>query len=244
VAAERQSAEVEVLSRLAEFGTPSVANALEVLGQAPTIGFSDPSVGLLSASRPFIGRALTATMVSASPREPAESVVATESYWRYVSRHDGPSIVVVQDLDPQPTGAMFGEVQGRLHRALGVAGIVTNGGVRDLGELTAIDFPVIAGRACVSHAYARFRATDVPVTVGGLDIRPGDLLHADRHGVQRIPPEIDLEELAHVAGEIEARESELFAAADSATSLDAFLATWAHVRARWPSSDVRSNDAI
>jgi 4-hydroxy-4-methyl-2-oxoglutarate aldolase len=235
---------MDALSRLATFGTPSISNALESLGQDPTVGFTDASLRLLTGAAPFVGRAVTATMVSAAPRALEEATIATETYWRYVSSHAGPLIVVVQDLDPTPIGAMFGEVQGRLHRSFGVTGIVTNGAARDLGELTTVGLPVIGSRSCVSHAHARFREIDVPVIVGGLEIRPGDLLHADRHGVQVIPAEIGLEVLAHVAGEIESLESELFAAADSGNGLDAFLSTWTEVRGRWPSPDVRADGAI
>jgi regulator of RNase E activity RraA len=235
---------MDVIGRLADFGTPSIANALEAMGESPMAGFTDATVGLLTGDRPFVGRAATATMTSVAPRRPDEQGVATEVYWRYVSDQGGPTIVVVEDLDDEPVGAMFGEVQGRLHQALGVAGIVTNGAVRDLGELGAIGLPVIAGRACVSHAHAWFHAIDVPVTVGGLAIRPGDLLHADRHGVQLIPAAIDLEELARVAAEIESLESELFAATRDGATLDSFLTTWTVVRSRWPSIGAGPDDAI
>lgn len=223
-----------VLDALAAFGTPTIANALEILGVPPTEGFTDGRLLRLSGTKPFVGWARTATMVSAAPRRDDEPFAATEAYWRYVADGPQPAVVVVQDLDPAPVGAMYGEVQGRLHRALGVAGIVTSGAVRDLPELAAIDLPTLGTRQCVSHAYARFRELDVAVTVAGLAIRPGDLLHGDGHGVQRIPPSIDLADLATTAAELEARERELFAAADAGGGIEAFLATWADVRARWP----------
>lgn len=232
------------IARLAAFGTPSIANALEAMGESPMAGFTDTTVGLLAGGRPFVGRAATATMTSVAPRRPDESGVATEVYWRYISDQGSPTIVVVEDLDAAPVGAMFGEVQGRLHQAMGVVGIITNGAVRDLGELNAIDLPVIAGRACVSHAHAWFHAVDVPVTVGGLAIHPGDLLHADRHGAQRIPATTDLEVLARVAAEIESLESELFAATGDGADLTSFLTTWTDVRSRWPATGVGTDDAI
>jgi 4-hydroxy-4-methyl-2-oxoglutarate aldolase len=225
------------LDALATFGTPTIANALEILGMVPTEGFTDGSLQRMVGSRPFVGWALTATMVSAEPRGDDEAFVATEAYWAYVAGGRPPSVVVVQDLDPHPLGAMYGEVQGRLHRALDVAGIITSGAVRDIPELAAIGLPVIGHHQCVSHAYARFRDLDVEVTVGGLRIRPGDLLHADGHGVQRIPDSIDLGLLARTARDVEAREAELFAAADSRQGIGAFLTTWSDVRSRWPTGE-------
>jgi regulator of RNase E activity RraA len=153
-------------------------------------------------------------------------------------------VVVVQDLDPEPSGAMFGEVQGRVHRAIGAVGLVTNGAVRDVTELTAIGFPVLGGAIRVSHGYPHFVEVDVPVTVAGLEVRPGDLLHGDRHGVQLIPADVDLEELGRVARELDALEVRLFAGADAATDLPSFLATWDVVMADWPTVQAGRRGAV
>ena len=225
----------DLITRLADFGSPTISNALEILGEDPDDGFTDGTLRMLTAEGAvFVGRALTATMVSAGPRPSPDVGVATEDYWRYLASRPGPNIVVVQDLDPTPLGSMYGEVQARLHRSLDVVGIVTNGAVRDLTELTRIGFPSIGSKPAVSHAHARFVEIDVPVIVGGVEVSPGDLVHADRHGVQSIPAHIDLAELVRVAAEIEAREAELFAAADRRAGIDGFLSTWADVHGRWP----------
>ena len=217
--------------------TPTIANALECLGLDPAAGFSDASLRLLTDGLPaFVGRAVTAKIVTAKQLSSDESPrVATETYWSYVAAHPGPTVVVAEDLDPDPVGAMWGEVQGRLHRSLGVVGIVTNGAVRDIDELKRVPLPVVASRTCVSHAYARFVEIDVPVVVGGLQVRPGDLLHADRHGVQLVPADVSLPELADTARQIELLEGELFAAADhNSGDLEEFLETWRSVQSRWP----------
>jgi 4-hydroxy-4-methyl-2-oxoglutarate aldolase len=236
------------MQRLAAFATPTIANALEVLGEDPALGFTDATIRPLSAEGSiFVGRALTATVVTATPRKAGEACIETEAYWRYVgSRLAGPTVVVVEDLDAEPVGAMWGEVQARLHRALGVTGVVTNGAVRDLNELTMLGFPTLGSRVSVSHAHGRYREIDVPVVVGGVEVRPGDLVHADRHGLQLIPHYIDREALIRVATEMEARERELFDAADRADGIDSFLSTWANVRARWPTAEgvASTSDAI
>jgi len=194
---------------LAAFATPTIANALEILGEDPAVGFTDATLRPLSAEGAiFAGRAATATLVTATPAAAGEPRVATEDYWRYVASRPGPTVVVVQDLDPEPAGAMWGEVQARVHRAIGAVGIVTNGAVRDLNELTRLGFPTLGSRACVSHAHARFREVDVPVVVGGITVRPGDFVHADRHGLQLVPSSVDLDELARVCAEIESLEQE------------------------------------
>jgi len=66
-----------------------------------------------------------------------------------------------------------------------------DGVMRDLGDLPA-GFPVIAGSVGPSHAFVHARALGTPVTVFGLRVAPGDLVHADRHGAVVIPPEVVL----------------------------------------------------
>ncbi len=240
--------DADVIERLVAFATPTISNALEILGEDPTVGFTDGSIRPLSAvGAIFAGRAVTATVLTAARAAAGEPRVSTEDYWRYVASRPGPTVAVVQDLDPEPVGSMWGEVQGRVHRGLEVAGVVTNGAVRDLTELTAMDFPILGSRAAVSHGHARYREVGVPVTVGGVEIREGDLVHVDRHGLQLIPGHIDLDELVRVATEIEERERELFAAADRADGIESFLSAWDEVRKRWPTGDggtARTREAI
>jgi regulator of RNase E activity RraA len=54
-------------------------------------------------------------------------------------------------------------------------------------------FHFFASGPSVSHAYVRVETIGEPVVIGGLEIAPGDLLHADQHGVLKIPPELAAE---------------------------------------------------
>jgi regulator of RNase E activity RraA len=98
---------------------------------------------------------------------------------------------VIRDLDDPPgVGAFWGEVQSTIHHALGCVGTVTNGAVRDLDEVRALGFHFFAGSVVVSRAYVHLVEVGTPVDVDGLPVRPGDLLHADRHGVLAIPHDV------------------------------------------------------
>ena len=102
-----------------------------------------------------------------------------------------PRIVVVEDLDdPGGVGSFWGEVNANVFRALGCVGVVTNGGVRDLQEMEALGFQAFSSTICVSHAYVRVVEVAQAVIVGGLEVRPGDLLHGDRHGIVNVPVSI------------------------------------------------------
>jgi len=77
--------------------------------------------------------------------------------------------------------------------ALGCVGVITNGAARELPGIEASGFQVFAGRLAISRAYIHVVEYGGPVEVGGLTIRPGDLIHGDRHGILTVPPELALE---------------------------------------------------
>ncbi|MCZ6707873.1 MAG: RraA family protein, partial [Chloroflexi bacterium] len=110
-----------------------------------------------------------------------------------------------QDLDQPPIGSFWGEVNGNIHHALGAVGLITDGGVRDLDEVRELGFQFLAKELLVSHAYVHLVEIGEPVTVGGVTIHPGDLLHADQHGALKIPHEI-APEVAEAAQRVEDRE--------------------------------------
>jgi regulator of RNase E activity RraA len=74
-------------------------------------------------------------------------------------------------------------------------------------ELEEMGLSVHALGPCVSHGYIRVTAVGVPVTVGGLRVEPGDLLHADKHGVLSIPRE-GAPKLPAIAEQIRIEETE------------------------------------
>jgi regulator of RNase E activity RraA len=125
--------------------------------------------------------------------------------WEHILSVPEPRVIVIEDLDEEPIGSFWGEVQANIHRALGCAGAVTNGGVRDLDEVRALGFQLFAGSVMVSHAYVHVVEVGGPVTVGGLTVRPGQIVHGDQHGVAAIPREI-AREVPEGARRVEERE--------------------------------------
>ena len=94
---------------------------------------------------------------------------------------------VVQDLSSVPGGAYWGEVNANIHLALGSQGVVTNGTVRDIDEVRGTGFHFFASGLSVSHGFAHLEDFNRPVVVFGMTVKPGDLIHADRHGAVIIP---------------------------------------------------------
>jgi len=94
------------------------------------------------------------------------------------------------------------------YQRFGAAGLVTSGAGRDLEQVRRLRFPVFTSGAICSHGWSHFVSLMAPVRVGGLAVRPGDLLHADANGVTNIPHDI-APEVADVAAEFVAAEAGL-----------------------------------
>jgi len=175
------------LDALAAFDTPTICNALERLDPKTQAGgyTTEPFLCGFPAQKPIVGYARTATIRSAHPLgiPAAEQRALQNDYYRSIDAGPRPSIVVIQDADGAQAGAgaFWGEVQSAIHVGLGAIGLITNGSVRDMDQW-APGFQFLAARVAPSHAYAKPVAFGTEVMVFGLRVRPGDLIHADRHG--------------------------------------------------------------
>lgn len=190
-----------------------VASAIETFGvRLRNTGFANSSIRCIFEDRPpTVGYAATARVRSAEPPMEGHSYYEHTEWWDQILRIPAPRIVVVEDLDKPPgTGAFVGEVHANILMALGCVALVTNGTVRDLPFVQPMGFQMFASNVAVSHGYAHVFDFGGTVSVGGLSVRPGDLIHGDRHGVQTIPLEI-VDRVPDMAHEILKRRQQLIA---------------------------------
>jgi 4-hydroxy-4-methyl-2-oxoglutarate aldolase len=197
------------LQRLLDSSTPTLSNAIEVFDVRPrSEGYMNATIRCLKPlSKPMVGYAATGRLRSAAPPGPG-GAASRDEFWEWLLRIPQPRVVVLQDVDEPPAvGSFWGEIMATIHMALGCVGTVTNGGVRDLDEVQALGFHYFAAQVLVSHAYVHLVDFGTPVEVGGLTVRPGELIHADQHGVLLVPGEV-APHLAKVAQAYEEVEQE------------------------------------
>jgi regulator of RNase E activity RraA len=183
-----------LLTLLQQVDTPTVCNAIEV-AQGKR-GFDAFTRGTMQASDPqapaIVGYARTAKISAQRPSDDPVDVVKArrKAYYQHMSNGKQPSIAVVEDVDfPACVGAFWGEINTTVHKGFGVKGALTNGVMRDLGDLPA-GFPVIAGSIGPSHVFVHVTEIGEPVNIFGLTVKDGDLVHADRHGALVIPGDV------------------------------------------------------
>lgn len=182
------------LAALRALDTPTVCNALELV--APDRRGSGYTVKPFFCPRPqlepIVGYARTGKMRSmqASTHTAEENTAVRLDYYDHIGSGEGPTITVIEDLDAIPGyGAWWGEVNTNLHKGLGSLGVITNGSVRDLDD-AAEGFQMLAGMPGPSHAWVRMVDFAVSVTVHGMTVEPGDLIHADQHGAVVVPVDV------------------------------------------------------
>ena len=203
---DRQAAALE---RLRRYRTPIVYDAIERFNVRPkNDGYTDGSIRcILPALGAFVCYAWTGKIVGELPVAPGETEIAWRDVWRHAGEARQPSFAVVQDLDQPPgRGCAWGDVSATIFMKLGCVAALTNGSVRDVPDIADIGFGLFAAGPTVGHANVRFVEVGTPVKLGGLVIRPGDLIHADEHGAMIVPAEIDLEELLRIIENVLAAE--------------------------------------
>ena len=198
------------LDKLAQYDTPTICNLIELFEIRPqNEGYMDHRIhSCFPEMPPMVGFAATAAFRSAAPPDGNAVYGSLHQQLDQMAELPGPAVIVIQDLDDPPAAAVFGEVMCSTYRAFGAAGLVTSGAGRDLAQVRAINFPVFTGSTISAHGYCHLLDVGMPVRVGGLVVRTGELLHGDENGVTDIPLEIATE-MADVADEFVGLEKEV-----------------------------------
>jgi regulator of RNase E activity RraA len=178
----------EQLEALRRIDSPTISNAIERFQMRPRLeGFAGwhlrcafPELGTT------IGYAVTCTADSTTETRRDERGLLR--LWAAVEQSPKPAVIVIKDIGPERTRSChMGEVMATTARALGAVACVSDGGLRDVNEVRALGFQYFCPGFVVSHGNPVICEVGIPVTLDGLAVRPGDLLHGDANGILSIP---------------------------------------------------------
>ena len=206
----------KLLKITSKYDTPTMCNAMDViLGTRTATGFTRNSVvAAQTSTKPIVGFAKTAKIRASSPPLISQKEINNirMEYYEYIVKNEENPVVVIEDTDfPNCIGAFWGELNVAVHKGLKIKGTVTNGLLRDLGMLDS-GYQVIAGSIGPSHAFVHLTELDTPVNILGLEIKPGDFIHADQHGAMTVPKK-HLDALPHALDLVVKKEVPILEAA-------------------------------
>jgi 4-hydroxy-4-methyl-2-oxoglutarate aldolase len=189
----------EQLATLRQIDSPTVANAIERFDIRPRVeGFAGwdlrcafPEIGST------VGYAVTCTADSTTNSRADERGLLR--LWEALETAPRPSVIVIKDIGPERSRSChMGEVMATTAKAFGAVGCVSDGGLRDVVEVRALGgFQYFCPGFVVSHGNPVICDINIEVTVAGLMVQPGDLLHGDANGILAVPASV----AAHVADE-------------------------------------------
>ncbi len=199
--------QLEVIRRI---DSPTVSNAIEVFGVRPRVtGFAGwelrcafPELGSM------VGYAVTCTAdTTTEVRSESRGLLPL---WAAIEAAPKPAVLVIKDLGPERSRSChMGEVMATTAKALGAVGCVSDGGLRDVLEVRALGgFQYFCPGFVVSHGNPFILDVNVPVTLDGMAVQPGDLLHGDINGLLVIPAAV-AHQVADEAERVRAAEREV-----------------------------------
>ena len=114
-----------------------------------------------------------------------------------------PAILVFEQKFPPELAAkagLAGEVMTTAMQAVGCIGAISNGPSRDIDAMRPMGFQYLLGGVTAGHGDMAVQAVNVPVSVGGMDVAPGELIHMDENGAVKFPADRLADVLTNVRG--------------------------------------------
>ncbi len=131
-----------------------------------------------------------------------------------------PTILVIQQKWPEhlmSKAGLAGEIMVTSMKAVGCIGMLSNGPSRDVDAVRKLNFQLLLGGVTAGHGEMAVQAVNVPVSVGGMDVAPGELIHMDENGAVKFPADKAEQVLANAQAML-ANEAEHLARLRAATT--------------------------
>lgn len=190
--------EKEMLKKLLKFNTPTVGNVVATYPENPhCLGLYDNWYGRWYTSQkvkcvfPEKGRRIgyAVTLVFSLP-DPKVKPYSFIDLIEVLDQAKKPIVVVAQQKFPSDIAdsvGLFGGQMTSLMQASGVVGVVTDGPSRDLDEMRELDIQYIMSGTTSGHGDFVISEINTAVSVAGMDVNPGEIIHMDEHGATKFP---------------------------------------------------------
>ncbi len=198
----------EQISALCRIDSPTISNAIERFKVRPRVsGYVGYDIRCIFPELPpTVGYAVTCRVDSTTE---GRQGIGFQRLYELLTNAPKPAIVVMQDVGTDRLHSCHaGEIMSTTMKRLGAVGILTDGGLRDVREVRVLGgFQYFCAGLVVSHGNPICVSVGDDVTISGMRVRRGDLLHGDVNGVVHIPDEC-AEQVAEAAYRVWAEEGE------------------------------------
>jgi regulator of RNase E activity RraA len=192
--------EEEILEGLREIDTPTISNVVATYPKSEAClklydawyggWYTDTTIKCVYPEmKPVVGYVATVVFC-----EESEKYTGVDRWVlpEHIDSTEKPVVLVAEQQFPPELAnrvGLFGEMMTTRYRALGVAAVVTNGPMRDIDAIKPLGVQYFCTGTTPGHGDMMVKAVGVPVTVGGMTVMPGDMVHMDLHGVVKFPAE-------------------------------------------------------
>ena len=188
----------KILEELKNFDTPSITNVVATYPTHPLcLGlynpwtqnwYTDQSVRCMY---PELGRTVghAVTCVFGLP-DPSFNNLTFSDVVDALEASPKPTVLVFQQIFPPELEGKVGLSGGNMTsamKAMGCVGAISNGPSRDINEIREMNFQYILSGVTPGHGAMSVHAVNVPVSVAGMDVTPGEIIHMDENGACKFP---------------------------------------------------------
>ena len=188
----------EIITKLKNFDTPSITNVVATYPEhLLCLGLYNPwgenwyTDQTIKCMYPELGRTVgyAVTCVYGLP-DPNFSRLSFMDVVEALDASPKPTVLVLEQKFPPEIAGKVGLSGGNMTSALkavGCVGVVSNGPSRDIDEIRPMQFQYLLSGITPGHGAMAVHSVNAPVSVGGMDVAPGEIIHMDENGACKFP---------------------------------------------------------